>query len=347
MAVCLLAAGPALADTLDPGKSMDLTDGVATCETDILVDPLDNTGVSADATCDGELSALAAKAVLEDLVETAASATGYATLAYNFDVSFTEGTKDNPVKSYLVYEVGWAGAKLATADGQAAVDVMLKVYDVTGPGDPIAIVEQEIHSDGIGRDLCTDPDCLGTAIPDVGDDAAFLTMTLLRGHSYKVTVGLMADADLLATAEATDAISDYMTAIDAEGGGVLVDFLIVAAEVDIAELAAQVEENTENIEELQEDVGDLQDAVMALEDAIGDIDDTIEDIEAALQALSDRLDELEGDFEGHTHTYLTGRGVGHNNTEAETGPEIDGDDVSNQPVPEPLRKNGRAKGRSK
>ena len=35
--------------------------------------------------------------------------------------------------------------------------------------------------------------------------------------------------------------------------------------------------------------------------------------------LEDRLSDLEHDFENHAHTYRTGRGGGHNNTEASTG----------------------------
>ena len=34
--------------------------------------------------------------------------------------------------------------------------------------------------------------------------------------------------------------------------------------------------------------------------------------------LQDQIDALRADLENHTHTFLTGRGVGHNNTEAET-----------------------------
>lgn len=40
----------------------------------------------------------------------------------------------------------------------------------------------------------------------------------------------------------------------------------------------------------------------------------------SIEDLRTDLDELRKDFEGHTHTYLTGKGVGHNNTEATTGP---------------------------
>jgi hypothetical protein len=35
--------------------------------------------------------------------------------------------------------------------------------------------------------------------------------------------------------------------------------------------------------------------------------------------LEEELDQLRDDFESHSHTYLTGKGAGHNNTEAETG----------------------------
>jgi len=335
--LCLLVAAPVLADTLEPGLGLDLLDGGAACETGTEVDPVDTTGVSADASCDAEASTVAAKAALEQLAGIAASAEAHAMLAYEFDVSSTDETENNPVQGYLGYNVSWAGSKTTPAEGQAVVDVMLKVWDVTDSANPMAVVEEEIHGDGIGRDLCTDPDCLNNPVQDVGDDMATLTMTLLRGHSYKVTVGMEAGANVLATAEAADTLSDYMSAVGDDDGGVMVHTLAVAADVDIAELAAQVKKNTE-------DIGDLQDAVMALEDAIGDIDETLEDVKAAIEALSDRLDELQEDFEGHTHTYLTGRGVGHNNTEAETGPEIDGDGGETPtPYAEPLRKNGRDK----
>ena len=350
IALCLLVAAPAQADTLEPGAALDLLAGgaVSPCETATDVMPVDTTGVSADAVCDETAGTLAAMAVLEQLMEIEASAGASAMLAYEFDISSTTETMDNPVQGYLGYDLSWLGSKQAPADGQAMVDVMLKVWDVTDAGFPVVVVEEEIHSDGIGRELCTEPDCLENPITDAGDDMDMLTMTLLRGHAYRVMVNLEAGANVLATTEAADTISDYMTAIGDDAAGVMVHTLAVAADMDIAELAAQVKENTENI-------ADLQDAVMAREEAVGDVedasgasDDQPAGGQAAIQALTDRLDDLEGDFEGHTHTYLTGRGVGHNNTEAETGPEIDGDD-DEVPTPynEPWTKNGRAKGRKK
>jgi len=343
IALCLLVAAPALADTLEPGKALDLLDGgaVSPCETGTTVVPVDTTGVSADASCDETTSMMTAKALLEGLAGTEASAEAFATLLYGFDISFSSETKDNPVQAQLSYDVSWVGGKRTPVEGQAMVGIVLKVWDVSDSANPMAVAEEGIHTDGIGRGLCTEPDCVNIAIPDIGDEMSMLTLTLLRGHSYQVTVALSADANVLATVEAADTFSDYMSPPGDDDGGAMIHTLTVAAGLDIAELAAQVEQNTEDIAALNIKVDELRTDLDALASLVGEI-------AGELQDIIDRLDELEGDFEGHTHTYLTGRGTGHNNTEAETGPEIDGDDdVSVQPTAEPLRKNGRAKPRKK
>jgi len=71
------------------------------------------------------------------------------------------------------------------------------------------------------------------------------------------------------------------------------------------------------------------------ENGIGDACDfaylynKIQDLESRIETLTDqnaafeeRLKALEDDYSSHNHTYLTGKGVGHNNTEAITGPPI-------------------------
>lgn len=50
----------------------------------------------------------------------------------------------------------------------------------------------------------------------------------------------------------------------------------------------------------------------------------------AIDELREDLDTLREDFDTHTHTYLTGRGTGHNNTEATTTPPT-GSDASPPP----------------
>jgi len=56
-----------------------------------------------------------------------------------------------------------------------------------------------------------------------------------------------------------------------------------------------------------------------------------EDLAEQIRELTQRVDKLESQLRSHTHTYLTGKGVGHNNTEAETSPAIIMDD---EPVPD-------------
>jgi hypothetical protein len=53
-----------------------------------------------------------------------------------------------------------------------------------------------------------------------------------------------------------------------------------------------------------------------------------------IDQLREDLDTLRTDFDTHTHTYLTGRGVGHNNTEATTTPPT-GSDSAPPPAPDP------------
>jgi hypothetical protein len=53
------------------------------------------------------------------------------------------------------------------------------------------------------------------------------------------------------------------------------------------------------------------------------------DPQAGLGDLQRQIDKLRSDFEHHTHQYLTGRGVGQNNTAADTGPPV----VTASPTP--------------
>lgn len=57
--------------------------------------------------------------------------------------------------------------------------------------------------------------------------------------------------------------------------------------------------------------------------SIGNIRVTVgTSVGAELLALQDQIDKLRRDLETHTHRYLTGRGVGHNNTVAITGAAV-------------------------
>ena len=47
---------------------------------------------------------------------------------------------------------------------------------------------------------------------------------------------------------------------------------------------------------------------------------TIAELLERIESLESQLEDLQVDLRKHTHSYLTGKGNGHNNTEAETGP---------------------------
>lgn len=57
-----------------------------------------------------------------------------------------------------------------------------------------------------------------------------------------------------------------------------------------------------------------------------DLNERINELEERVEALENEVDHLRSNLEHHTHTYLTGRGAGHNNTEAQTSAAIIMDD---------------------
>ena len=54
-------------------------------------------------------------------------------------------------------------------------------------------------------------------------------------------------------------------------------------------------------------------------EAIGELQQRVYDLETEVGALTLQLEVLVEDLANHSHPYLTGRGQGHNNTEASTG----------------------------
>jgi hypothetical protein len=57
-----------------------------------------------------------------------------------------------------------------------------------------------------------------------------------------------------------------------------------------------------------------------------DLNERIDELEERVAALEEEVAKLRAGLEHHTHTYLTGRGQGHNNTEAQTSEAIIMDD---------------------
>lgn len=68
---------------------------------------------------------------------------------------------------------------------------------------------------------------------------------------------------------------------------------------------------------------DLEERVETLEEKVQSLECQMETLTEQYESLQQRVTELEealDDLLNHTHTYLTGEGEGHNNTQATTGP---------------------------
>jgi uncharacterized coiled-coil protein SlyX len=148
-----------------------------------------------------------------------------------------------------------------------------------------------------------------TSGEDMDSAKGTIDAIVVRGNDYEVSVQLHVEAHLASSSISPTITSDYLQ----DDRGATVNGLEVVADRDIGELEEQVAENTEAIEDLNERVDALT-VVVAL--------------------LAETLDDAVDAFEDHTHTYLTGRGNGHNNTEAETGAPIPGEDDGDDEDPD-------------
>jgi len=181
----------------------------------------------------------------------------------------------------------------------ASVKASLEVTDTTAS---VLVAAETIVDDSIAD---------GT-IPISGTHAVVAPLPLTRGHSYRISLVLTARAAGSASAAA----------------GALSDFVNTASWSDLSVTAGR--DPFASIAELDARVTQLETDVDVLEERV---DDIAEDLEQ----LTETVAELREDFDNHSHTYLTGRGVGHNNTEAttttpvgvgESDPDSNGEDDS-------------------
>jgi hypothetical protein len=124
-------------------------------------------------------------------------------------------------------------------------------------------------------------------LPVAEKNSVALPLPLTRGHSYRVS--LILETRAIGSAGDVD--------------GALSDFLNTASWFDLSVTA-----------------GADPFALIAIIDARLDaLEEQVDGIAEDLGELEETVEELRDDFDNHGHTYLTGRGQGHNNTEAETG----------------------------
>ena len=336
----IVAAGLIFSSALAvaPGETVDLksTGSVSPCLTEVVIDAEAPAGAEADAACDELAGAMQAKSFLAELVDTAFDASAAAAVLYEFEVDGDEGTAGNMVDGTLAYAMSWRGVTKVTGAGAYTASIMLTVEDITDAGMPVELARVTVHEM---------KDATGI---DEGSGRDMLSLMLERGHSYRVTGSLATLAATEATAETASAVADYLSDVGSEAaaGGAWVDVLALQVGFDIEDLAAQVEANTEAIEENAEAIEALTELVAIHTEAIAANAEAIEANTMAIDALTEAvgilidevaaikeaLEDLGDEVANHTHTYMTGKGVGHNNTLAETGKAIGEDDPEIQPV---------------
>lgn len=85
-------------------------------------------------------------------------------------------------------------------------------------------------------------------------------------------------------------------------------------------------------------------AIQQLQSDLQEVEGNLQEVEGNLQEVEDDLREVKDNLQNHTHTYMTGRGVGHNNTMATTGSSsFSSESSQTEPVTLTLKKKGKKK----
>jgi hypothetical protein len=173
------------------------------------------------------------------------------------------------------------------------------VLSTLGP-DALASVEASLEvtdtTDGvlIAAETVVNETIADGKIPVAEKSVVAMSLPLNRGHSYRVS--------LILKAAAVGNVGD--------GGSALSDFLDTASWSDLSVTA-----------------GVDPFALIVI------IDARLDQLETDLEELAETVEELGEDFDDHSHTYLTGKGVGHNNTEATTTTPLVDDEPESTPEP--------------
>jgi len=228
----------------------------------------------------------------------ASSSTTAATLYYDFAISASTSRAETPlIMSLISMDISWAGFLMSEGPrGSAQFKVEIFVTDITDMPEvtdvAYALVENKEIFGSQKLELIAD----GASITPISDFAtqnegprqAVLPVALRSGRKYRVTLNVLTAA-IGATASSGEA--RFASGVSSTLGG--------PASAD-----RFVRWNNLSITVGDDLLGILVEAIIKNADDIAD--------------LKERLDNIENAITDHTHTYLTGRGNGHNNTEAET-----------------------------
>ena len=199
-----------------------------------------------------------------------------------FNITGEEGAL---IGSFLSAVVNVSGVLSALGpEALASVEASLEVTDTT---DGVLIAAETVVNETIADGK----------IPVAEKSVVAMSLPLNRGHSYRVSLILEAGA-----VAGVGGVGDV--------GSALSDFLDTASWSDLSVTAgrdpfALIAIIDARLDQLETDVAALEERVDGIETDIEELDENVE--------------QLREDFDNHSHTYLTGKGTGHNNTETETG----------------------------
>lgn len=226
------------------------------------------------------------------------------------------GDGSNLLGSLVTLEVSGRGTFVAgDPDHLVSYRVDVQVTDTTAGDLPVGAAKLD---SGLSR---------GSPLSIEVDETVTLPVPLVTGHVYRISLILSLDAASVGDFSEDPAVVDFF----ADGFLGWTDLNIIAGTdpfAAIAALAGEVNELDSRVTQTELKNTEQDDRLDTLEDRADVIDERVDKLEDRADAIEERVDELEEDLRTHTHTYLTGRGVGHNNTNATTTkpsfPEADG-----------------------
>jgi hypothetical protein len=219
------------------------------------------------------------------LVDVTEDGSGIASGEVYTDFNITGANEGALVGSFLSADVDVFGVLSGLGPKAfASVKASLEVRDTT---EDVLVAAETVVDDSIAD---------GT-LPVSGANAVAMPLPLTRGHSYRVS--------LIVQALAVGSPGD--------DAGALSDFVNTASWSDLSVTAG---------DDPFALISQLDIRVTQLETDVDVLEERVDVIEGDVEELDEKVDQLREDFDNHSHTYLTGKGTGHNNTEADTGAPV-------------------------
>ncbi len=217
--------------------------------------------------------------------------------AYN-TFAISEGD-ERRVGAVLNGILSWEGfLNVGAEDGaRAAIDIKVEIFDLTGDK---TIASQTVHNESCSS--TAEEPCYSH---EKGNGGVNLYASLIRGHEYEIRVIGQCYSEFETATEAVCAFIGWNDSFSVEFGDGFISWsgLELTVEADPFEDLEQIKDDLDQVKE------DLENLTIEIEQLRTDLDNLIVEVQ-----------QLKEEFMTHTHVYKTGKGVGHNNTDAETAP---------------------------